>query len=58
MSLRAMAEWPVVKERSFLVGDKDTDLQDVDRAGVAGHLFRGGNLAGFIGAILVNGRKY
>lgn len=54
MLLRAMAEWPVVKERSFLVGDKDTDLQAAERAGVPGHLFGGGDLAGFIASILAS----
>lgn len=54
MLLRAMAEWPVVKERSFLVGDKDTDVEAAERAGVAGHLFWGGDLARFIREILAS----
>lgn len=31
---RAMAEWPTDKESSFLVGDKETDLQAAEAAGI------------------------
>jgi D-glycero-D-manno-heptose 1,7-bisphosphate phosphatase len=37
--LRAMAEHPVDRERSLMLGDKPTDLEAARRAGVAGHLF-------------------
>jgi D-glycero-D-manno-heptose 1,7-bisphosphate phosphatase len=52
MLLKAMSEWPVVRERSFLIGDKDSDITAAERAGVAGHLFRGGDLAHFVASIL------
>ena len=47
MLLQAMAEYPVKRELSFLIGDKDTDIDAAHNAGVAGFLFRGGNLAQF-----------
>ncbi|MEL7480536.1 MAG: HAD-IIIA family hydrolase [Pseudomonadota bacterium] len=47
MLLRAMAEFPVRREVSFLIGDKDSDIAAAHAAGVAGFQFRGGNLADF-----------
>ncbi|MEM9939426.1 MAG: HAD family hydrolase [Pseudomonadota bacterium] len=47
MMLRAMADFPVKRESSFLIGDKETDIQAAHAAGLGGFLFRGGNLAHF-----------
>ena len=47
MILRAMADWPVDKANSLLIGDKESDLQAARRAGIDGLLFAGGNLAEF-----------
>lgn len=47
MLLQAMAEFPVRRELSFLIGDKPTDIEAARAAGIAGFLFRGGNLADF-----------
>lgn len=52
MLLRAMADWPIDKARSWLVGDKDTDIEAAARAGVRGHLFHGGNLDALIRSIM------
>ena len=50
MILRALAEWPIDREASILVGDKPSDLEAALRAGVRGVLFEGGNLAEFLKA--------
>ena len=47
MLLRAMADFPVKREASFLIGDKDADIEAAKAAGVAGFLFTGGNLERF-----------
>ncbi|KCZ62701.1 D,D-heptose 1,7-bisphosphate phosphatase [Hyphomonas sp. L-53-1-40] len=47
MLLAAMSEFPVKREQSFLIGDKETDIAAARAAGVAGFLFRDGNLAEF-----------
>lgn len=47
MLLQAMADYPVKKDASFLIGDKQTDIQAAHAAGVGGFLFTGGNLADF-----------
>ncbi len=47
MLLQAMADFPVRRETSFLIGDKQTDLEAARAAGVGAFLFCGGNLAGF-----------
>ncbi len=47
MLLQAMAEFPVKREASFLIGDKTTDIEAAHAANIGGFLFKGGNLAQF-----------
>ncbi|RIJ27522.1 D-glycero-alpha-D-manno-heptose-1,7-bisphosphate 7-phosphatase [Henriciella algicola] len=47
MLLQAMADFNVNREQSFLIGDKDTDIDAARAAGVGAFLFRGGNLGVF-----------
>lgn len=47
MILQALADFPVKREASFLIGDKQTDIDAAHAAGIGGFLFKGGNLADF-----------
>jgi len=47
MILSAMADFPVKRESSFLIGDKPTDIAAAHAANIGGFLFQGGNLANF-----------
>lgn len=47
MLIQAMTDFPVDKNRSFLIGDKESDIEAARAAGVAGFRFSGGNLARF-----------
>ena len=52
MLLDLIEKWALDPARAVMVGDQDTDMQAADAAGVAGHLFRGGNLLHFLKPIL------
>ena len=51
MILRAIADWDIDPARALMVGDKASDLEAARRAGVAGVLFEGGDLAQFMAAV-------
>ncbi len=48
MILRALAEWPIDRDASLLIGDKPSDLEAALRAGIKGVLFEGGDLKQFL----------
>jgi len=50
MILQALAEWPIEREASLLIGDKPSDLEAAERAGIRAVLFEGGDLAAFLKA--------
>jgi D-glycero-D-manno-heptose 1,7-bisphosphate phosphatase len=54
MLIRAMTDFPVIKERSFLIGDKQADLEAAQAAGIRGFLFTGGNLSAFADWVLAD----
>ncbi len=44
----AESRWPIEKKDSFLIGDKDSDIECAINYGIRGHLFNSGNLLEFI----------
>jgi len=52
MILDLMKHWPVDTERSFVVGDKQRDLDAGIAAGIKGYLYKGDNLSDFIDDVL------
>lgn len=47
--------FPVDARRSFMVGDRPSDMEAARAAGLPGHVFSGGNLRDFILPLLANG---
>ena len=56
MLLRAIAEHDLDPARSFIIGDRDTDIEAGARAGVEGFLFPGDDLDAFVRDVVLAGR--
>ena len=52
MLLDLLERWPVDRARSFLIGDKKSDMAAAKSARVSGHLFTGGDLMAHAGALI------
>jgi D-glycero-D-manno-heptose 1,7-bisphosphate phosphatase len=48
MIFRALSDLDIDKNRSFLIGDKESDIAAAQSAGIPGFLFTGGNLNEFL----------
>lgn len=48
MLLLAESKWQIDKDKSFLIGDQDTDIECAIQYGIRGYKFEGGNLLDFI----------
>jgi D-glycero-D-manno-heptose 1,7-bisphosphate phosphatase len=57
MILRALADLPVERSGSFLVGDQPRDLAAAHAAGIPGHRFPGGDLDLFVASVLAERRR-
>jgi len=57
MLLRGLADFGVAPADAFMIGDRDSDMQAADRAGVKGYLFEGGDLDALVQAILAERRQ-
>jgi D-glycero-D-manno-heptose 1,7-bisphosphate phosphatase len=52
MILRALSDFSVDPRRALLIGDKASDLEAAERAGIGARLFKGGSLATMVGKAL------
>ena len=48
--------WPVRRAGSFVVGDRPTDIEAAEAAGLPGFLFTGGDLDAFIAGVVAQTR--
>jgi D-glycero-D-manno-heptose 1,7-bisphosphate phosphatase len=48
-----MQHWPVRRDGSFVIGDRATDIEAAEAAGLPGFLFAGGDLDAFVADILM-----
>ena len=47
-----MDHWPVLREGSFVIGDRPSDIEAAEAAGLPGFLFAGGDLDDFVAQVM------
>ena len=55
---QAFHEWDIDKQHSFLIGDKQSDIQAAETINMSGYLFKGGNLYEFVQGLNRVHREY
>lgn len=56
MILDLMEHWPVQREGSFVIGDRATDIEAAEAAGLPGFLFAGDDLDAFVVDLLLQAK--
>lgn len=51
--LQAMAEYPVDKSRSLLIGDRERDIKAAQNAGIPGYLYQGGSILELLERVII-----
>ncbi|HEX4180644.1 MAG TPA: HAD family hydrolase [Caulobacteraceae bacterium] len=57
MVRKALRDFGVTPENAFLIGDRDSDLQAAETAGVSGYFYAGGDLDDLVQRVLNGGRQ-
>jgi D-glycero-D-manno-heptose 1,7-bisphosphate phosphatase len=53
MILDLMQHWPIQSQGSFVIGDRATDIEAAEAAGLPGFMFAGGDLDAFVADVMV-----
>jgi D-glycero-D-manno-heptose 1,7-bisphosphate phosphatase len=57
MILDLMQHWPVRREGSFVIGDRASDIEAAEAAGLPGFLFAGGDLDEFVAGVVLQASR-